>query len=58
MADFVFTLRNVRKTHGDTADIEPLPDPKITKPNLVITPHKDAQKSGHGHGALANPNEV
>lgn len=51
-------IDELRQKHGTTADIEPLPDPDITKPNLVITPHKDAQRSGHGHGALANPNEV
>jgi len=51
-------IGELRKTYGDTADVEPLPDPSITKPHLVITPHKDAQKSGHGHGVLANPNEV
>jgi anaerobic dimethyl sulfoxide reductase subunit B (iron-sulfur subunit) len=51
-------IDDLRKKHGDTADIEPLPDSSITRPNLVITPHKDAQKSGHGSGALANPKEV
>ena len=51
-------IDDLRKKHGDRADIEPLPDPSITKPNLVITPHKDAQRSGQGQGALANPNEV
>ena len=51
-------LEELRTRHGDAADIEPLPDPAITRPNLVITPHRDAQRSGHGSGALANPKEV
>ena len=51
-------IDELRTKHGHTADIEPLPDPGITKPNLVITAHKNAQKSGHGNGTLANPNEV
>ena len=51
-------IDDLRKKYGTTAGIEPLPDPAITKPNLVITPHKDAQKSGHGDGTLANPAEV
>jgi anaerobic dimethyl sulfoxide reductase subunit B (iron-sulfur subunit) len=51
-------IDDLRKRYGTTAGIEPLPDPAITKPHLVITPHKDAQKSGHGDGTLANPAEV
>ena len=51
-------IDDLRKKYGTTAGIEPLPDPAITRPNFVITPHKDAQKSGHGDGTLANPAEV
>lgn len=48
----------LRERYGDEAAIEPLPDPSITAPNLVITPHPHAQSSGHGTGGLANPSEV
>ncbi len=48
----------LRDTYGDTADIEPLPDPGITKPALVITPHRHAQKTGYGYGELANATEL
>jgi anaerobic dimethyl sulfoxide reductase subunit B len=51
-------IDDLRKKYGDAADIEPLPDPAITKPNFVITPHKDAKLSGHGDGVLANPKEL
>jgi anaerobic dimethyl sulfoxide reductase subunit B (iron-sulfur subunit) len=51
-------IEELRKTYGDTADVEPLPDPAITHPSLVITPHRHAQKSGYGVGELANASEL
>lgn len=51
-------IDELRAKYGDTANIEPLPDPSITKPNLVVNPHRDAQLSGHGTGAIANPEEI
>jgi anaerobic dimethyl sulfoxide reductase subunit B (iron-sulfur subunit) len=51
-------LDELRAMHGDTAGVEPLPDPKITKPSLVIAPHRNAQRSGHGTGELANSAEL
>lgn len=36
----------------------PLPDPSITKPNLVIMPHRDAQPVGAGTGEIMNPEEI
>ena len=41
-----------------TAAVEPLPDPAITRPNLVVKPHRDAQPTGQGTGFIANPKEV
>lgn len=51
-------IDELRAKYGDNAAIEPLPDPSITHPNLVIAPHRDAQTSGSGTGTLANPKEV
>ena len=42
----------------DVRSVEPLPDPSITHPNLLITPHRDAQSPGHGTGEIANPEEI
>lgn len=46
------------RTPGGTAAVEPLPDPAITRPNLVIKPHRDAQATGRGTGFIANPKEI
>jgi len=51
-------IKELRLKHGDLAAVEPLPDPSITRPHLVITPHRDAQPTGTGTGALANPKEL
>ena len=51
-------IETLRAKYGDTADIEPLPDPSITHPSLVITPHRHAQKTGYGIGELANASEL
>ncbi|SKF62434.1 DMSO reductase iron-sulfur subunit [Mycobacteroides abscessus subsp. abscessus] len=36
----------------------PLPDPGITKPNLVVLPHPKAKPSGSKAGAIGNPEEI
>lgn len=55
-------IDELREEHDDvagtTAGIAPLPDPSITKPHLVIHPHRDAQKWDEGTGAIANPQEI
>ena len=38
------------------AELEPLPK-DTTHPNLIMNPHRDAQKSGSGTGALVNLEE-
>lgn len=48
----------LRRKYGTESGLEPLPDPSVTRPNLVITAHKDAQASGRGTGAIANPREI
>jgi anaerobic dimethyl sulfoxide reductase subunit B len=51
-------IEELRAKHGDTANIEPLPDPGITHPSLVISPHRHAQRTGQGSGRLANAAEL
>lgn len=51
-------LEDVVREHGSTSGVEPLPDPSITNPNLVVIPHPKAQASGHGTGRIANREEL
>ncbi len=51
-------IDELRAQYGDTANIEPLPDPSITHPNLVLTPHRQAATTGTGTGHIANPEEI
>lgn len=52
-------LDEMRAKYGNFNEIEPLPVADITRPALVITPHKNAQKSGSGTGHILNlPEEV
>jgi anaerobic dimethyl sulfoxide reductase subunit B len=51
-------IADLRARYGTVSGLEPLPDPRVTRPNLVITPHQDAQASGRGSGAVANPREI
>ncbi|MBU2611434.1 MAG: dimethylsulfoxide reductase subunit B [Chloroflexi bacterium] len=52
-------LEELRQRYGNLDAIEPLPTGDITKPALVITPHKHAQMSGQGTGRILNlPEEV
>ncbi|MFU8841000.1 MAG: DMSO/selenate family reductase complex B subunit [Nitriliruptoraceae bacterium] len=51
-------IEELRARYGDVAAIEPLPNDSMTEPNLVITPHRDAQAVGTGSGAILNPQEV
>lgn len=51
-------IDDLRARYGDRADVEPLPDPSITHPNLVVTPHRDAATTGRGTGHIANPEEI
>lgn len=48
---------DLRKS-GGTADVDPLPKPDITKPNLVVIPHERSQPSGSGAGVIGNPEEI
>lgn len=50
-------IDELRAEHGDLAAIEPLPDASITAPNLVVTPHRDAQPVGTGTGRIVQERE-
>lgn len=52
-------IDELRQKYGNLDAIEPLPTGDITKPSLVITPHKHVQLSGQGTGRILNlPEEV
>lgn len=51
-------IERLRAEHGDQAGIAPLPDPSLTKPHLVIKPHRDAQSWDEGTGSIMNPKEI
>lgn len=51
-------IDELRAKYGDIDAVEPLPSAAITRPRLVITPHRDAQPSGSGTGEIINPQEI
>jgi anaerobic dimethyl sulfoxide reductase subunit B len=51
-------IEELRAKYGSQNAFEPLPDPELTRPNLVIKPHRDAQPAGMGTGTIANPKEI
>lgn len=51
-------VEELRAQYGAEAGIEPLPDPRITQPNLVIKPHPEAQPSGQGTGHIEKMTKV
>jgi anaerobic dimethyl sulfoxide reductase subunit B (iron-sulfur subunit) len=51
-------LSDLQAKYGTLRAVEPLPDPSITRPSVVLSPHKDSQMVGSGTGQLSNPEEV
>lgn len=51
-------LSELRAKYGSEDSVEPLPPSDITYPSVVITPHRDAQKSGTGTGKILTLEEV
>jgi anaerobic dimethyl sulfoxide reductase subunit B (iron-sulfur subunit) len=43
-------IEEFRARYGTVSGIEPLPDPDITVPSLVVTPHRNSPLSGRGTG--------
>jgi anaerobic dimethyl sulfoxide reductase subunit B (iron-sulfur subunit) len=52
-------IAELRTKYYGTSEIEPLPAWEVTKPSLVIGPHRNAQKTGTGTGRILNlPEEI
>ncbi len=51
-------LSELRKKHGDLSKVYPIPDPKITKPALVIKPHPESLTAESNKAIIANVEEV
>jgi len=51
-------LSDLQAKYGTVRAVEPMPDPNITRPAVVMSPHKDSQLVGSGTGQLSNPEEV
>lgn len=51
-------IEDLRSELGAQDAVAPLPDPRITLPRLVITPHRDAQPWDGATGRIANPKEI
>jgi len=52
------TLEDLKARHSEAAQPFPLPDPDLTKPALLITPHRDAKRAGPRTASVANAEEV
>ena len=52
-------LDELRAKYGDVQAVAPLPDPGITHPSFVMSPHKNSQPVGSGNGKILNlPEEI
>ena len=52
-------LDELREKYGDLNELEPLPSANISRPALVLTPHRHSQISGNGTGRIENiPEEL
>jgi anaerobic dimethyl sulfoxide reductase subunit B (iron-sulfur subunit) len=49
---------DLRKQFGESELMAPLPDPAVTKPNLLVTPGRTAKPMGSASGSIRNPEEV
>lgn len=47
-------LVDLQSRFGDIHDMEPLPKGDVTRPALVMTPHRHSKKSGTGGGQILN----
>ena len=45
-------LSELQAKYGIVSGIEPLPDPALTLPSVVITPHRNSALSGQGSGKI------
>jgi anaerobic dimethyl sulfoxide reductase subunit B (iron-sulfur subunit) len=49
---------NLREQFGDVDNVYPLPDPTLTKPALVLTPHPEAVSSSQAGARIGNQEEI
>jgi anaerobic dimethyl sulfoxide reductase subunit B (iron-sulfur subunit) len=47
-------IKELKAKHGTLNDPAPMPDPALTKPAIVYTPHKDTRTSQSGGGQVLN----
>jgi anaerobic dimethyl sulfoxide reductase subunit B (iron-sulfur subunit) len=51
-------LSDLKKKYSGTDHVHPLPDPRLTEPAIVITPHRDADRAKKEKAKIANKEEV
>jgi len=51
-------IDELRAKYGDVDDVYPLPDPSLTKPALVLTPHPDAVRGLEKGAKIGNREEI
>lgn len=51
-------LEELVAKHGNQAHIYPLPDPTVTKPAMILKPHKDAKRAENEEADVVNKEEV
>ena len=51
-------IDELRAKYGDFADPAPLPDPSITRPSVVFSPHKNTRTSKAADGQVVNVEEA
>lgn len=51
-------LAELKKKYSETDSVHPLPDPTLTEPALVITPHRDADRAEKEKAKIANREEI
>ena len=47
-------ISELRAKYGNLTDPAPMPDPSLTGPSIVYTPHKDTRTTGVGGGQVLN----
>lgn len=51
-------MHELIEKYGTEANIAPLPDSRLTSPNLIVTTCKSSKPSGDKKGSIQNPTEV
>ena len=51
-------IEELRAKYGSKNEIAPLPDARLTSPNLIVRAHPDGRPSGDTEGSIQNPREV